>query len=319
MFLRVTKMYASSDQSNAHLIYDYSPTFTKFKKNLNNFDFAGTKWTTNKFGFRDPKMKLPKTLDTLRIAVIGDSWGAGWGIKEEESIPRQLEVILNEKSNQKVEVHNFSIPGMNLDQTSHAISEVSKFNPDVILYLIHLNDITFDLYNENTKNEQKNKTEATTNYFSRYSPKELLQQSNVFNLVYSTLIFPLGNYFKFNDSSAVSWFNEQYREDGNRWKKYQTFVGNISETLKKNSLEMQAYILPISFLSQNYVSFSPIYTRVKNSFNKKDIKTISLRELYSNKSPSKFRISPIDAHPNPYASKLLATEIAKTLILPSTK
>jgi len=48
--------------------------------------------------------------------MVGDSVTFGWGVELEESIPKQLEVILRNTMDRRIEVLNFGYPGANLQR-----------------------------------------------------------------------------------------------------------------------------------------------------------------------------------------------------------
>lgn len=56
-----------------------------------------TKIEISKQGFRDRVYPLDKSPGVTRIAFLGDSFVFGWGVNVENSFPKQLEKMLNEK------------------------------------------------------------------------------------------------------------------------------------------------------------------------------------------------------------------------------
>lgn len=92
-------------------------------------------------GFRDRVFGLKKP-NVKRIAFIGDSFVFGQGVELEDSIPKQLENLLNENSSAKYEVMNCGVIGYNLEQEIGLMKKkVRRFNPDMIIFLISGNDI----------------------------------------------------------------------------------------------------------------------------------------------------------------------------------
>ena len=74
----------------------------------------GTLWQTNSRGLRDLEYPETKSRDTIRIAVLGDSITAGWGVTRPERFEDLWEVSLNQSAanhGKSVEVWNFSVPG----------------------------------------------------------------------------------------------------------------------------------------------------------------------------------------------------------------
>ncbi|MFH1202027.1 MAG: SGNH/GDSL hydrolase family protein [Candidatus Omnitrophota bacterium] len=95
----------------------------------------------NSQGLNDRYFPIHKPLGTYRIAVVGDSTSFGWGVGGENSFPKILERLLNERRANKFEVINFSVPGYNTSQEFEVIKEkVIKFNPDMVILIYCEND-----------------------------------------------------------------------------------------------------------------------------------------------------------------------------------
>jgi lysophospholipase L1-like esterase len=73
------------------------------------------RWTNNSWGLRDREYTRLKPANTLRIALLGDSIGAGWGVADDRSFEALLENKLNNASllagKGNLEILNFSVPG----------------------------------------------------------------------------------------------------------------------------------------------------------------------------------------------------------------
>lgn len=70
----------------------------------------------NSAGFRDYEFQKQKTNGVFRIAVLGNSITFGWGLALEDTYPKILENLLNEKKGNKkftYQVYNFAIDGYN--------------------------------------------------------------------------------------------------------------------------------------------------------------------------------------------------------------
>ena len=93
-------------------------------------------------GLNDRNFSLRKPAGTFRIAVVGDSMSFGWKVDPNNSFPKVLESILNEKENGRFEVMNFSVPGYNTSQEFAILEEkIIPFNPDMIILVWCGNDV----------------------------------------------------------------------------------------------------------------------------------------------------------------------------------
>ncbi len=96
-------------------------------------------WSTNTHGMRDRPYALVKPPGTLRIALVGDSIAAGWGVGDGEGFEPRLERSLDAQSRASggpaVEILNFAVPGHSPGQRWSHFAEVGwAFTPDLVVY-----------------------------------------------------------------------------------------------------------------------------------------------------------------------------------------
>ena len=105
--------------------------------------WARTDIITNSDGIRDRREFMKKDKNAFRILCIGDSITFGLGVDQDETYPEQMEHLLNKykKNNKVYEVINAGISGFNaVDETNLLGYLNTKYNPDLILWLIVEND-----------------------------------------------------------------------------------------------------------------------------------------------------------------------------------
>ena len=99
----------------------------------------------NTRGLRGPETTYEKPASTIRILNVGDSVAMGWGVHQEKTYGKQLEMLLNEKAGdgQHYEVINAAVPGWNLEnELAYLQAEGLEYQPDLILLdLTIVNDI----------------------------------------------------------------------------------------------------------------------------------------------------------------------------------
>lgn len=92
-------------------------------------------------GLHDRYFSIDKPAGVYRIAVISDSVAFGWMVGAQNSFPKVLERMLNEKESGKYEVINFSVPGYNTSQEFELFKEkVIQFKPDMVILVYCQND-----------------------------------------------------------------------------------------------------------------------------------------------------------------------------------
>ncbi len=95
----------------------------------------------NNFGFRGKDFVVERS-DRIRIAVLGDSFAFGMGVRNEDLFTELVERELNTDSSRGVEVYNFALPGIGTEH-ERALYEhvVCYFNPDIVIVWYVLNDV----------------------------------------------------------------------------------------------------------------------------------------------------------------------------------
>jgi hypothetical protein len=93
----------------------------------------GATWTTNPRGMRDRDYPTNKPEGTYRIALAGDSIGAGWGVDDGQGFEPIWERSLNASST--VEIWNHAVPGLAPGQRwEHFTREGWASNPDLVVF-----------------------------------------------------------------------------------------------------------------------------------------------------------------------------------------
>ena len=117
------------------------PEETKYSFPVGQVNFFNEYAHLNKEGYRDIEHGTTKGTK-FRIAVIGDSYTFGSGIKNINHIyPRQLERLLNIDKGRNYEVLNFGKPGVDTEfEITILKNDVVQYKPDLIIIGYVLND-----------------------------------------------------------------------------------------------------------------------------------------------------------------------------------
>lgn len=132
---------------NEQMIFDLRPNL--------NVQFQGVPVTTNSCGLRSPELPVAKSSGVVRIALLGDSFAFGWGVRQEESfaavLERELSTIIG--PDRRVEVINLGVPGYSTFQEVARLEEIGlDFQPDLILVYFIVNDFGFPFYVRDVEN-----------------------------------------------------------------------------------------------------------------------------------------------------------------------
>ncbi len=99
----------------------------------------GASWATNGRGMRDREYPIDKPANTYRIAMAGDSIGAGWGVDDgrgfEPTAERTLDARSRASGGSAVEILNFAVPGHAPGQRwEHFSREAWAMSPDLVVF-----------------------------------------------------------------------------------------------------------------------------------------------------------------------------------------
>jgi hypothetical protein len=107
----------------------------------------------NSCGMRGPERKIAKADHVYRIALLGDSFAFGWGVKEEAAFASVLERVLQGYVGDAlhIEVLNFGVPGYSTFQQVASFEEKGlDFQPDLVLVYFIDNDFALPFFIRDT-------------------------------------------------------------------------------------------------------------------------------------------------------------------------
>lgn len=110
----------------------------------------GIRWTSNAQGMRDREYAAHKPDHTFRIALVGDSIAAGWGVNVEDRFESILEHEWDERSRRAagpaVEILDTAVPGHAPGQRWHHFQRIGwPMNPDLVIYEATEADLDWDV------------------------------------------------------------------------------------------------------------------------------------------------------------------------------
>ncbi len=137
------------------------------------FEGIGYHIRINKFGHRGPDRSLEKPGGVFRILGLGDSFGFGWGVEEEQTFFSVLESRLRAEG-YRVEVMNAAVPAWHSTQMlAYLLGPGARFKPDLVVTEFFIDDVSKHsmkkLLNGEKASWLREEEEAAVRRFEKYS------------------------------------------------------------------------------------------------------------------------------------------------------
>jgi hypothetical protein len=259
------------------------------------FDQPGNKLTylTNNYGFRDKDFAL-KLGKAYRIAILGDSFCWGSGVRRKDRFSDTLEHQLNNIKflGLNFEVFNFCLPGFNT-QNEASLNEyvIDKFSPDFLIVSFFLNDINLPpkLFVFPKGILQENKKPAWIN------------KSKLLNLVVTLL-----DKIKV-EKEFIKHTQNVYHSSHPAYQTMDDELDRIAVLSQKHNRNKLMVIFPWLFkLNDNEYPFKKAHTLVARSASTKGFQVVDLFDHYKGMKKEQLWVHDIDHHPNAFAHNIAA-------------
>jgi len=127
------------------------PANASYRHQSTEFDYT---FTANSLGLRGPERPLAKPPGARRIAVIGDSFVAGYGVADDEVLTARLEKLLNEGAASPTEVINIGRTGSSTIREYDLYRLIARrFSPDVVVLAYFLGNDLREVVEEHDQEE----------------------------------------------------------------------------------------------------------------------------------------------------------------------
>jgi lysophospholipase L1-like esterase len=127
------------------------PANASYRHQSTEFDYT---FTANSLGLRGPERELAKSVGTRRIAVIGDSLIAGYGVADDDVLTVRLEHLLNADSQAPAQVINVGRTGSSTIREYDLYRLIARrFSPDVVVLAYFLGNDLREVVEEHDQEE----------------------------------------------------------------------------------------------------------------------------------------------------------------------
>ena len=258
----------------------------------------------NREGYRDSEHAYGKGKTTVRIAVLGDSFAFGSGIKNaNDTYPKELEKMLNSKSIKfNYEVLNFGKPGIDTEFEIKILkNDALRYDPDIIIVGYVLNDFR-DIDYTKAKKSSNIYLFWLDIYLQRYS--YLYHFTNKgFNAALEAAGFKKSYYRTIVDS-----FNSENNKEFNK-----EYFKELKDISKNNNATLIIVIFPFIYKLDGY-QFAVQHRVVAQSGEEYGIAVLDLLPYFRNLDEKQLVVSRYDNHPNEIGHQIAADAIYEKLI-----
>jgi len=243
--------------------------------------------------------------NSLRIAVIGDSFAAGAGVQWDDRYAERLERLLNMKTGMPpVEVHLHAKHGTSTFQQVALLDEALKWKPNIVILGICLNDM-----------EDWAKPEELKLLRRRFlsDPPKALRHSRALGWIYLKLMWAECGRMEHR------YFRRLYDPSYSGFKRFSEAISIMNDKCAKADATFIPVIFPLladteSFRKGRYV-FEYAHAAIGRRCDELKIRYLDLLPAFHEAAPDRLTvISQFDPHPNEIAHRMAAETILTFLL-----
>jgi hypothetical protein len=239
---------------------------------------------------------------TKRLAIVGDSFAFGHGIKNtKDRFGDLIANRLNGESKDRWEVYNLAEPGANTGWEVKRLDELGRkenFRADVVLLAYCLNDLedlvpgTYEIIGSIINDPPKN-------FFCQqfYLPNFLFYRFNHFRRP------EVRGYF--------GWLKDGYH--GEIWNKQRERLNQIKKWCDERNAKLIVVVFPFMVDFRDY-AFEDAHRVLMDSFKSMNVPALDLLPVYRKVNGDSLVVGAFDAHPNETANRIAAEEIWSKLL-----
>ena len=243
----------------------------------------------NEWGYRGSGRPPEKPHGQRRIVALGDSFTLGYGVRDDETWPAQLEKEL------QVEVLNFGVADADTRaEVNYLEGYALSFQPDVVLLALFLNDAG---------------REGTMIFLDpRKAPlPHLRRHSFLANLALSEL------HRRRVGRRLVDHYRDGFREESPGWRDVRAELRRARDLCRASDIELVLLIYPVLFGLEADCPFAGIHRTIADFARDEGIRCIDLLPALAGRSARDLTVHPADPHPNAATQALVARHVAAEL------
>ena len=250
----------------------------------------------NSHGFRGGEPRQGAGADRVRICVLGDSFALGFGVFDEDTLPAQLERILREQG-LDAEVLNFGVSATGThEQVELLESFVLTFEPDVVVFVLFLNDA-----------QEVGTNDIMWRAFAFARIREHCRLLNaVMNVIESTA----------RTRYVIDFYREGFEDGSPGWVRITSSLSEARAVSEAEGFRLLVAVHPALFRLDEGYPFEAVHEKISGFCASQGIECVDFLDALAGERDEDMKVHRVDHHPNERAhgksAELLARHILRS-------
>jgi hypothetical protein len=254
-------------------------------------------YRTNDAGYRGDHFSVERTAGVRRVALLGDSFAFGLGVKESDTLARHLEALLSRGAGCPTEVLNFGVPGYGTDQEEALLRRrVLRYAPDVAVVWYFLNDV---------------EVEGTLAFLGGDKPRGFFPVARGFSALARLVATRLDAQLSL--LALVHTYREAYQPTGPHWQVVEAALARLGRTARQRGVKVIVFVHPILFRLGPSYPFAAIHRQVVDAARNAGLEAYDLVDAFAGQRAEDLWVHSSDQHPNQIAHALAAAYAAERI------
>jgi len=267
----------------------------------------------NEAGFRERDLSALANADSSEITlVIGDSFGAGQGVRLQDRMTEILERTLNDSLERHQLIVNLSKRGYNNKMVTQTLTQHLGTFPQArrVVYLYNLNDATLDARGVKLSQAIDDFMHLRVNLLAASVKGSIFSHSHAARWVLQRLAR------RKIASRTIEWYNHMYT-DNPGWRKTKKRLDQMVRLCADHDSEFIIVLFPMFFDLKDY-PLRAAHAAVGDYARAAGVDFVDLLELFEGRDERDYWVHPRDFHPNDRAHEEVARYLHETLNWEST-
>ncbi len=253
----------------------------------------------NSLGFRGKETTREKIPGTTRIIVLGDSFTFGTGVRAQDTLPAQLEKMLDSGDHAAhAEVLNLGVGGYNTAHETALLANLGlALDPDIVVICYFLNDTNAG---------------GTARAFGRITPEKQL----AFWRRHSRLVDVIASRFERQRAAdqLVRDYLAGFDEYSPGWEKSRNALRQAQQLSRQHNARLVLAIYPVLWKLSDDYPFRPIHKTITEFANSIQLPVVDLLPAFHGHNGPELWVHPNNQHPDPEAQGIAARALGDFLL-----